>query len=240
MALQNMERSFYTMKRILAILLAALLLCCVFVACEEEEPTKRPSTTTTEQVTTEEPTTEEPTTEEETTDDGLPDLTDVYVDVWNTDSENHNPQPIDPKHKGVGVVLTIPEGGYLYEAAVQAPSYSDNFGTLKVKVFVWDTDFATTVAGEPLRVDEFVDFADNDTLVCEYDVNEIGAGKILILVCDGIDEVGQGVGVWTGKAFKASEMPEEYAKYGIESWINGKQNMKSIGKFSLVITEPEE
>ena len=228
------------MKRILAILLAALLLCCVFVACEEEEaPQKRPSTSTTEAPTTEAPTTEAPTTEEVTVDDGQPSLTDVYVDVWDVDNTSHNPQPIEGD-LNIGICVTVPEGGYLYEAAVQAPSYSDNYGTLKVKVFAWNTDFATTVAAEPLRVDEFVDFGDNETLVCEYEEGEIGAGKVLILVCDGVDEVGEGVGVWTGKPYKDSNMPEEYVKYGIESWINGKQNKKTIAKFSLIITEPEE
>lgn len=229
------------MKRILAILLAALLLCCVFVACEEEkeETPNRPSASTTEKVTTEEPTTEEPTTEEVTVDDGTPDLTDVYVDVWDDEQTTHTPQPIDETSKGVGVVLTIPEGGYLYEASVQAPSYSDNIGSLTIKVFAWNTDFDTTVAGEPLHSEQFVDFTDNDTLVVEYDEGVVGAGKILILVCEGIDD-GEGVGVWTGKPFKEANMPEEYVKYGIESWINGKQNKKSIGKFSLIITEPEE
>lgn len=228
------------MKRIFAILLAALLLCCVFVACDEEETPQRPSTTTTEAPTSEEPTTEEPTTEEITTEGVDSGLTDVYVDVWNTDNETHTPQPIDAKHKGVGVCVTIPEGGYLYEAAVQAPSYSDNIGTLRIKVYAWNTDFATTVAGEPLRVDEFVDFGDNETLVCEYDEGEIGAGKVLILVCDAEDASGSGVGVWMGKTYKSAEVPEEYAKYEIQSWINGKENKKQIGKFSLIITEPEE
>ena len=230
------------MKRILAMILAALMICCVLVACDNGDTTTDEKTTTastTKAPATEEPTTEEPTTEEVTTDDGLPDMTDVYIDVWNDEDATHNAMQINDKTKGVGIVLTIPEGGYLYEAAFQAPSYSDNIGSLKLKVFAWDTDFATTVAAEPLRVDEYVDFTDNDTLVAEYDEGEIGAGKILILVCDGVDE-GQGVGIWTGKAFKASTMPEEYLKYGIESWINGKQNLKTVGKFSLIVTEPEE
>jgi hypothetical protein len=34
-------------------------------------------------------------------------------------------------------------------------------------------------------------------------------------------------------------MPEEYVKYDITSWLHGKENKKSIAKFSLTITEPE-
>ena len=60
------------------------------------------------------------------------------------------------------------------------------------------------------------------------------------MVCDGVDEAGPGVGVWAGKPYKSSTMPEEYVKYEIESWINGKANKKMIAKFSLTITELEE
>ncbi len=229
------------MKKILAILLAALLLCCVFVACDEGEtpdkpdgPTKAPTT----EAPTEEPT-EAPTTEEPTTDDGQPDLTDVYVDVWDTDQDTHTAQKIEPNSKGVGICVTIPEGGYLYEAAVQAPSYSDNIGNLTIKVFTWNTDYDTTVAAEPVYSQEFVDFADNSSLVCEFEPAQIPAGKYLVLVCDAVDE-GEGVGVWTGKPYKSANMPEEYVKYEIQSWINGKENKKSIAKFSLIITELEE
>ena len=228
------------MKRILAILLAALLLCCVFVACDEkEEPPKRPAQST-EAPTTEEPTTEEPTTEEETTDDGLPDMTDSYVDVWDDMNTTHTPQQINETHKGVGVAVTIPEGGYLYELSVPAPSWGDNIGNLTVKIFAWNTDYNTTVAAEHVYAEEFVDFQDNGNLVCEFDEGQIPAGRYLILVCDGVDASGTGVGVWLGKPYKAADLPEEYAKYEIESFLNGKSNKKSIGKFSLTITEPEE
>lgn len=230
------------MKRILAIVLAALMLCCVFVACDEEKPAEETTTAaTTQKPTTEKPTTEEPTTEEPTTDDGLPDLVDVYVDVWNTDNATHNAQKIMGDHKGYGIAITIPEGGCLYEASVQAPSYSDNIGSLTMKVFAWNTDYETTVAAEPLYSEQFVDFADNGDLICEFEEGEIGAGRYLILVCDGVDpEAGddedKGVGVWTGKPSKL----DEYDKYAIESWVDGVISKKTIAKFSLIIMELEE
>ena len=243
MTVQIIERSFSIMKKILAILLAALLLCCAFVACDQgdepdkpEGPSKAPAT---EEPTTEAPATEEPTTEEVTTDDGLPDMTDVYVDVWNVDDVTHNAQRIDPGSAGIGICVTVPEGGYLYESAVQAPSYSNSIGNLTVKVFVWNTDFATTVAAEPIYAQEFVDFEDNSDLVCEFEEGQIPAGRYLILVCDPVDESGSGVGLWMGKTYKTANMPEEYVKYDITSWIHGKENKKSIAKFSLTITEPE-
>ena len=228
------------MKRILAIVLAALMLCCAFVACDNgDAPAEDTTAKKTEAPTTEEPTTEEPTTEEETTDDGLPDMVTSYVDVWNTEDASQSDMNIMTTYKkGVGVAITVPEGGYLYEASVLAPSYSDNIGSLTIKVFVWNTDYETTIAAEPVYSQPFVDFADNSDLVCEFEENQIPGGRYLILVCDGVDE-GAGVGVWAGKTYKASSLPEEYAKYNIESWINGKLNKKSIAKFSLMIEEPE-
>lgn len=228
------------MKKILAMILAAMMLCLVFVACDKEPAIEQPTALPTTEEPTEAPTTEEPTTEEITTDDGLPDLTDVYVDVWDVDDDTHTPQKIETTSKGVGICVTIPEGGYLYEAAVQAPSYSDSIGNLTIKVFAWNTDFATTIAAEPLYAQEFVDFGDNSDLVCEFDEGQIPAGTYLILACDAVDESGSGVGLWMGKTYKTANMPEEYVKYDIQSWINGKQNKKTIAKFSLTITEPEE
>lgn len=229
------------MKRILAIVLAALLLCCVFVACDEKEEPRAPRETT--EAKTEAPTekpTEAATTQEETTDDGLPDLTDVYVDVWDMDDASQTDMNIATIYKkGVGVAVTVPEGGFLYEASVPAPSYSDNVGSLTIKIFTWNTDYATTVAAEPVFTEQFVDYADNSDLVCEFEENQIPGGRYLILVCDGVDE-GDGVGVWAGKPYKSANMPEEYVKYEIESWVNGKANKKMIAKFSLTITELEE
>ncbi len=223
------------MKRILAFLLAAMMMACVFVACDDgsepEQPTPAP--------TTEEPTeapTEEPTTEETTEDNGEPELVDVYIDVW--EDKAQSPQPIDENHKGVGICITIPEGGYLSEASVSCPSYSDDLGSLTLKVFAWDTDFDTTVAAEPLFAEEFVDFPDNSSLVSYFEEGAIGSGTFLILVCDGKDE-GEGVGVWMDSVIKDDYVLEEIAKYNITSWINGKQNKKKIGKFSLVVVELE-
>lgn len=224
------------MKRFLAMLLAALMLCLVFVACDEEPAPEQPTAIPTTEEPTEAPT-EEPT-EEPTTDDGEPDLIDYYVDVWEGDDQT--PQAIAPNQKGVGITVNIPEGGYLNEVSVPCPSYSDNIGTLKIKVYAWDTDFDTTIAKEPLQVDEFVDFADNSYLSVTYDEGAIGGGTVLILLCDAEDASGSGVGVWMGSSARDDEfILEDVNKYGITSYVNGKTNKKRIAKFSLVITELE-
>lgn len=225
------------MKRIIALILASMMMVCVFVACDNGgEPTpEQPTALPTTEAPTEEPT-EAPTTEETTEDNGEPELIDVYIDVW--EDKTQSPQAIDENSKGVGIVITIPEGGYLSEAGAPCPSYSDDIGSLTLKVFAWNTDFDTTVAAEPLYSEEFVDFTDNSTLLSFFDDGLIGSGTFLILLCEGKDE-GEGVGVWMDSPIKDEYLLEEVAKYNIQSWINGKQNKKKIAKFSLVIVEPE-
>lgn len=227
------------MKRILAILLAALMLCCVFVACDNAEQPAEDETTTaakTEAPTTEEPTTEEPTTEE-TTDDGQPKMVEYYVDCW--EEKSRAPEAITATHKGVGFTFTIATG-YISEVSVPTPSYSDNIGTLSMKIYVWDTDYDTTVAKEPIQVDTFVDFPDNERIVSYYDENEIGAGTYLVVVCDAIDESGSGVGVWCNGIIKSDEyLKEDAEKYDLKSFVNGKQNKKKMAEFSFVHIYPE-
>ena len=169
-----------------------------------------------------------------------PELVESYVDVWDMDDGSHVPLMISDGYKGVGIVITVPENGYLLETRIGAPSYGDNLGSLTLKVYIWENDFDATVATDPVYMENYVDFMDNSELTTTFEANMIGAGRYLILICDGSDPQGEGVGVWAGKPYKADNMPEEYEKYQIESWIDGKQNKRNIGKFSLVIVEPDE
>lgn len=166
-----------------------------------------------------------------------PEMVNVYVDVWDCDQTTHSPILINSEHIGVGIQITIPENGYLQEVCISAPSYGDNIGSLSIKAFRWNTDYDTTVSADPVYIHQFIDFEDNGALVCDFE-NQIPGGTYLILACDGVDE-GEGVGVWAGTPYRSTNLPEEYEKYDIVSWINGKTNKKQIGKFSLVIVEPE-
>lgn len=222
------------MKRFLVLLLAALMICCVFVACDNGEGAGDETTTAakTEAPTTEEPTTEEPTTEEPTTDDGKPKQVEYYVDCWE-DRGARTAVAITASHKGMGFIFTITEG-YISEVSVPAPSYSDNIGTLSMKIYVWDTDFDTTVAKEPLQVDTFVDFPDNESITSLYDEGKIGPGTYMVLVCDPVDDSGSGVGVWANNIIKTDEyLLEDAEKYQIQSIVNGKINKKQIAEFSF-------
>lgn len=84
--------------------------------------------------------------------------------------------------------------------AVGCPSYSNDFGALTVALYKWDTDYETTVKGEALNKQEFVDFKDNAMLGFTFE-EPLAAGSYYLEVSDGYDESGSGVGVWSGMAW---------------------------------------
>lgn len=55
-----------------------------------------------------------------------------------------------------------------YSLAVRTPSYSDNNGNLTLKLYAWNTDYATSVSGTPLVSKTFVNFADNAWLRIQF------------------------------------------------------------------------
>ena len=86
--------------------------------------------------------------------------------------------------------------------AVGCPSWSDNIGCLTVTLYKWDTDYETTVKGEPVRTQEFVDYEDNSMLGFTFEGDDLlPAGSYYIEVSDGYDDGGSGVGVWSGPAW---------------------------------------
>lgn len=89
---------------------------------------------------------------------------------------------------------------------VACPSWSNAIGNLTLKLFSWDTDYATTVAGTPIASQEFVDFEDNAWL--ELDFPTQPAGDYLWQLSDPVETVG----VW---AHLGSDMP------GVVAYHNG-------------------
>ncbi len=82
------------------------------------------------------------------------------------------------------------------------PSWGDNEGDLTLKLFKWDTDYATTVAAAPIAEQTFVNFADNAALWLSFD--EQPAGDYLWQLSD----ARQTVGVW-----KWTDAPEAVTSY---------------------------
>ena len=93
--------------------------------------------------------------------------------------------------------------------ALECPSWSDDVGTMVFKIYKWDTDYATTVAGAPVLVDAetFVDYPDNATVEVMFSP-EIEPGTYLWEFSEGKD----GVGIWASKTHGAD---------GLEFFKNG-------------------
>lgn len=116
-----------------------------------------------------------------------------------------------------GMHVKFPEG-FMEDVTVVCPSWSNNVGSLTFKVFAWNTDFDTTVAGEALASETFEDYVDNDSLMMDLTSDSsrgIPAGEYLIWIGDGVDSSGSGVGFW------AKGYPED-SDYLIEMFQNGK------------------
>ncbi|NOY59220.1 MAG: T9SS type A sorting domain-containing protein [Calditrichaeota bacterium] len=54
------------------------------------------------------------------------------------------------------------------------PSWGDSEGNLTLKLYKWDTDYATTIAAAPIAEETFVNFADNAALWMSFDEQQPG------------------------------------------------------------------
>lgn len=128
----------------------------------------------------------------------------VYVSTF---TEDGNRTPISLLAKDSSVAAHIASEGILESVSANCPSWSDDVGSLTMKFYAWNTDYATTIAGECLVAETFIDYADNATL--EMDLTDdfaeggLPAGEYLWVLCDGVDEGNSGVGIW------AQAMPED-------------------------------
>lgn len=71
------------------------------------------------------------------------------------------------------------------------PGFSDNIGSIDLRLYRWDTNYEVTLKGDPVLSKTFVDFTDNAYKDIAFDSQP--AGEYLFLACVGYD----GVGVWT-------------------------------------------
>lgn len=73
---------------------------------------------------------------------------------------------------------------------VSCPSWSNNIGNLTLKLFVWNTDYNTTVNGIPIAIHKYSNFVDNALL--RLDFSQQAPGTYLWL----LDTPSETVGVW--------------------------------------------
>jgi len=183
--------------RILALCLASVMSLLTLVACgadEAEETVVAPVETVEETAAETEPETE-PETEAPKKRDKH-----AYIDMYVQEGDR---TPISLMNAGSAVAARIIVAeGFLEEYSIACPSWSDNVGSLTVKIFQWNTDYDTTVAGEPVFSQTYVDYQDNETLYGELftdDSRGLPAGEYLWWLGDGVDSGGSGVGLWSYK-----------------------------------------
>ncbi|MCL1792404.1 MAG: hypothetical protein FWG34_00890 [Oscillospiraceae bacterium] len=97
-------------------------------------------------------------------------------------------------YKSIGVKFTAEFT--ITDIDLSCPSWSDDIGTMVFRLYKWDTDYATTVAGTPVLVDEetLVDYPDNAMMSLDFGI-EIEPGTYLWELSEGKD----GVGMWSFK-----------------------------------------
>ena len=90
------------------------------------------------------------------------------------------------------------------------PSWGDSIGNLTLKLYKWNTDYATTIASNPIAEQTFVNFNDNAALILTFTAQP--AGDYLWQLSDAT----QTVGVW-----KWADAPEPVISYFNGQKVNG-------------------
>lgn len=183
------------LKRFTALLLT-LLFVFAFTACKKEsdetDTTASGSDTSSAETTTAAETTEAATETEAPRDKYN------YIDFYDSTAGDHTPFSLLAEGSSIGMHFNVAEG-FLEDFSITCPSWSDNVGSLTMRIYKWNTDYATSVAGTPVKEETFVDYEDNAVLTMVF--NEDGAkgleaGEYLVTLGDGVDAGGSGVGLW--------------------------------------------
>lgn len=187
------------LKRIILLLLA-LLFVLSFTACKKESDLQLEDTTVNE-VTGDTATADTTVAAETTVPETEAPAKDsyAYIDFYEDNGGGHNPYSLLAADSSIGVHFKVAEG-FLEDFSVNCPSWSNDIGSLTMRVYKWNTDYATTVAGTPAAEETFVDYVDNDWLIMYFNADGakgLEAGEYLVTLGDGVDESGSGVGLWT-------------------------------------------
>ena len=225
------------MKKFAWLLLAALLSlsAMTLMACNQEDAANDDSAATTVadgSAAAEGEATEAPAAETEPVETAAPKRDQYdFIDMYDDDGANHTPVSLMAEGSSVAARVMVAEG-YLTGASITCPSWSNNVGNLTVRVYAWNTDYETTVAGAVLFEEEFVDYADNAVLTSDFataDSKGLAAGEYLWWLGNGVDETGSGVGLY------AKQYPSD--EKIVELYQNGAviDNLGWEGSFDVVI-----
>ena len=97
------------------------------------------------------------------------------------------PESLVPQNNGsAGMKFTA--SAPFYGINAWCPSWDNNIGSLTFKLYKWNTDYATSVAGTPIAQNTFVDFNDNSWLTLNFNKQE--PGDYVWELTNGIEQVG--------------------------------------------------
>lgn len=139
--------------------------------------------------------------------------------------------PVDVKVSGdMGIKLTIPEGYKLRTfIGLNSPTWGNASGEgsdVKVEVFAWNEDYATSIGGTVLASCEVTGHPDNNNLVCELD-KDVPAGTYLAV----FSATGEkSIGFWCGTDLGAADA----------IFVNGASNPNCPGMNYRLVVLPEE
>ena len=85
--------------------------------------------------------------------------------------------------------------GKLTGGKAYLPSYDNSIGTVHIKVYKWDTDYATSVSGEVLSYYDFVNFNENTWLSFEFS-KQLDPGDYVVEFTAETEAGDYGCGIW--------------------------------------------
>ncbi len=95
--------------------------------------------------------------------------------------------PLDATKTEVGLYLNMEEEFNAIQVA--CPNYGNNIGTLIFSLYLWDGDYASSVAADALASQSFVDYKDNANNKFEFPTAPAGE-YLLVIKSGGSDQVG--------------------------------------------------
>ncbi len=126
------------------------------------------------------------------------------------------------------IVTTAP----VLSLGVACPSYSNTTGSITVNLYAFDTDYDTSLSGEPIASHVFENFADNAYLELTFPENSpLPAGEYLYVMYDANDPdpgpgAVYGVGYWSCAAHESQRL-----------YVNGIYNSNATAKLQVVYAQ---
>ena len=232
--------------KLLAIILCIAMLLPALVGCNangNEETTTEATTNApvAETPTTEAPTTEQPTeapTEEQTTVEMVDESQFVSFVAYNKETPNTKTLS---KTLTLSGKFTVPEG-YLEQINV----LMGNIGDIIFSLYKWDTDYETTIAGEPIKTTTFLREENRGyegmgmhNLELTFEKNEVEAGTYLYTLRT-VEGSKNYATIYTGTMWTMKKLPagyEYYTDFGLESFSNGNKSTETP-QTSFVYAKP--